>query len=100
MPGISPPTHPPGSSSPCLPGPVPSTSRSTASPPSEKPEKRRAMFSVLFEVQPKADQWDDYLGYAKLLRPELERGEGVRGQHPIPEPLPRRLDLVALELGR
>ena len=34
------------------------------------------MFSVLFEVQPRPDQWDAYLGYAKRLRPELERIEG------------------------
>jgi heme-degrading monooxygenase HmoA len=34
------------------------------------------MFSVLFEVRPKAEQWDSYLSYAKLLRPELERVEG------------------------
>ncbi|HEX3535727.1 MAG TPA: antibiotic biosynthesis monooxygenase [Stellaceae bacterium] len=34
------------------------------------------MFSVLFEVHPKADQWDAYLGYAKLLRPELEQIDG------------------------
>ncbi len=34
------------------------------------------MFSVLFEVHPKGDQWDAYLGYAKLLRPELERVKG------------------------
>src|ERR1700761_256783 len=34
------------------------------------------MFSVLFEVYPKSDQWDAYLGYAKMLRPELERVEG------------------------
>src|ERR1700682_5836731 len=34
------------------------------------------MFSVLFEVYPKAEKWDDYLGYAKLLRPELEQIEG------------------------
>jgi heme-degrading monooxygenase HmoA len=34
------------------------------------------MFSVLFEVHPKPDQWDAYLGYAKLLRPELEQIEG------------------------
>ena len=31
------------------------------------------MFAVIFEVYPKAEQWDAYLGYAKLLRPELER---------------------------
>jgi len=34
------------------------------------------MFAVLFEVHPKAEQWDAYLDYAKLLRPELERIEG------------------------
>lgn len=34
------------------------------------------MFSVLFEVHPKKEQWDAYLSYAKLLRPELERIEG------------------------
>lgn len=34
------------------------------------------MFSVLFEVHPKSDQWDAYLGYAKMLRPELERIDG------------------------
>jgi heme-degrading monooxygenase HmoA len=34
------------------------------------------MFSVLFEVHPKSDQWDAYLGYAKMLKPELERIDG------------------------
>jgi len=34
------------------------------------------VFSVLFEVQPRSDQWDAYLGYAKMLRPELERIDG------------------------
>jgi heme-degrading monooxygenase HmoA len=34
------------------------------------------MFSVLFEVYPKTEKWDDYLGYAKLLRPELEKIDG------------------------
>ncbi len=34
------------------------------------------MFAVLFEVHPKPDQWDAYLGYAKMLRPELEKIEG------------------------
>jgi heme-degrading monooxygenase HmoA len=34
------------------------------------------MFSVLFEVHPRPDRWDDYLGYAKMLRPELEQMEG------------------------
>lgn len=34
------------------------------------------MFSVLFEVRPNSDQWDAYLGYAKMLKPELEQIEG------------------------
>src|ERR1700730_6491002 len=34
------------------------------------------MFSVLFEVHPKPEQWDAYLNYAKMLRPELEAIDG------------------------
>jgi heme-degrading monooxygenase HmoA len=34
------------------------------------------MFAVIFEVNPKPDAWDSYLGYARLLRPELERIPG------------------------
>lgn len=34
------------------------------------------MFSVLFEVHPKAEHWDTYLGVAKMLRPEIERIDG------------------------
>jgi len=34
------------------------------------------MFSVIFEVHPKSDRWDAYLGYGKLLRPDLEQIEG------------------------
>ncbi len=34
------------------------------------------MFSVLFEVHPKPDQWDAYLSHAKMLRPELEQIDG------------------------
>ena len=34
------------------------------------------MFSVIFEVCPKPDQWDAYLGHAKQLKPELERIDG------------------------
>jgi heme-degrading monooxygenase HmoA len=34
------------------------------------------MFSVIFEVHPKPEQWDTYLGYAKMLRPDLEQVEG------------------------
>lgn len=35
------------------------------------------MFSVIFEVHPKPEQWDAYLGHAKMLRPELERVDGL-----------------------
>ena len=34
------------------------------------------MFSVIFEVQPKPQQWDAYLGHGKMLRPELEQVDG------------------------
>src|SRR5215467_45114 len=34
------------------------------------------MFAVIFEVSPKPSRWDDYLAYAKALKPELERIEG------------------------
>lgn len=34
------------------------------------------MFSVLFEVCPRTEQWDAYLGAAKMLRPELEQIDG------------------------
>ena len=34
------------------------------------------MFSVIFEVHPRPDQWDTYLRVAKLLRPELEQVDG------------------------
>ena len=34
------------------------------------------MFAVIFEVHPKPEQWDAYLGHAKTLKPELEKIEG------------------------
>jgi heme-degrading monooxygenase HmoA len=34
------------------------------------------MFSVVFEVHPRPDRWDAYLGHAKALRPELEKIDG------------------------
>jgi heme-degrading monooxygenase HmoA len=34
------------------------------------------MFCVLFEVRPRAGQWDNYFGAARQLRPELERIDG------------------------
>ena len=34
------------------------------------------MFSVIFEVHPRAEQWNNYLGYATMLRPELEKMDG------------------------
>jgi heme-degrading monooxygenase HmoA len=34
------------------------------------------MFSVIFEVHPKPEQWDTYLDNAKMLRPELEQIDG------------------------
>ena len=34
------------------------------------------MFAVLFEVQPRSDQWDAYMGIARMLKPELEAIDG------------------------
>jgi heme-degrading monooxygenase HmoA len=34
------------------------------------------VFSVIFEVHPRPDRWDTYLGIAKGLRPELEQVDG------------------------
>jgi len=34
------------------------------------------MFSVIFEVHPRPDQWDEYLGTARMLRSELEQVDG------------------------
>ena len=34
------------------------------------------MFAVIFEVQPNADRWDDYLTLAGQLRPELVQVPG------------------------
>jgi heme-degrading monooxygenase HmoA len=34
------------------------------------------MFSVIFEVHPRPEQWDAYLGNAMMLRPELEQIDG------------------------
>jgi heme-degrading monooxygenase HmoA len=34
------------------------------------------MFAVIFEVKPKKERFDDYLGLAKLLKPELEKIDG------------------------
>lgn len=34
------------------------------------------MFAVIFEVQPKTERWDDYLGLAGFLKPKLEAIDG------------------------
>src|SRR5258708_12234677 len=34
------------------------------------------MFSVIFEVHPKPDEWDAYIGIGKMLNPELEQIDG------------------------
>ena len=34
------------------------------------------MFAVIFEVHPKPERWDAYLGLGKMLKPELEQIEG------------------------
>jgi heme-degrading monooxygenase HmoA len=34
------------------------------------------MFAVIFEVVPKSDRWDEYLGLGRLLKPEVEAIDG------------------------
>jgi heme-degrading monooxygenase HmoA len=34
------------------------------------------MFAVIFEVHPKSDRWDAYLGLAKMLKPDVENIDG------------------------
>jgi heme-degrading monooxygenase HmoA len=34
------------------------------------------MFAVIFEVHPKPEQWDGYLGLGKMLKPEVESIDG------------------------
>ena len=34
------------------------------------------MFAVIFEVHPKPERWDAYLGLGKMLKPELEQIDG------------------------
>jgi heme-degrading monooxygenase HmoA len=34
------------------------------------------MFSVIFEVHPRPEQWDAYLSHARMLKPELEQIDG------------------------
>lgn len=34
------------------------------------------MFSVIFEVHPKPEEWEAYLGIARMLKPELEQIDG------------------------
>ena len=38
------------------------------------------MFAVIFEVQPKSERWDDYLGIAKTLKPSLEKIDQIHRQ--------------------
>ncbi len=38
--------------------------------------KDQPMFAVIFEVNPRPEAWDEYLGHASVLRPELEAIEG------------------------
>src|SRR5580704_3022979 len=82
--GISPRIIRRASSSASPPGTADLTSRSTASQRWTTEKKRRLttkleeerMFSVIFEVHPRTEQWDNYLGNAKMLRPELEEVDG------------------------
>ena len=57
------------------------------------------MFAVLFEVHPKSDRWDAYLGHASMLRPELEQVEGFVDKHSLSKPEPRWLDTLVVHLA-
>ena len=35
------------------------------------------MFSMIFKAHPRTEQWDAYLGHARMLRPELEQVDGI-----------------------
>ncbi len=58
------------------------------------------MFAVLFEVQPKPGQTDTYLGYARMLRPEVEKDRRLHRQHSLSQPDARRLAAGDVRLAR
>ena len=57
------------------------------------------MFAVIFEVVPKESRWEDYLAYAKALRPELEKIEGFLDNERF-ESRSRKGCLLSLSLWR
>ena len=57
------------------------------------------MFAVIFEVTPKRSRWEDYLGYAKALKPELEKIEGFLDNERF-ESRSRKGRLLSLSLWR
>jgi heme-degrading monooxygenase HmoA len=57
------------------------------------------MFAVIFEVSPKQSRWQDYLAYAKALKPELEKIEGFLDNERF-ESRSRKGRLLSLSLWR
>jgi heme-degrading monooxygenase HmoA len=57
------------------------------------------MFAVIFEVNPRPEAWDDYLGHAAALRPELLAIEGFIANERYSS-LGRRGWLVSLSIWR
>jgi heme-degrading monooxygenase HmoA len=57
------------------------------------------MFAVIFEVNPRPEAWDDYLGHAATLRPELVAIEGFIANERYAS-LTRKGWLVSLSLWR
>ena len=57
------------------------------------------MFAVIFEVTPKQSRWEDYLDYAKALKPELEKIEGFLDNERF-ESRSRKGRLLSLSLWR
>ena len=61
--------------------------------------REEAVFSVIFEVHPRTEQWDAYLGYAKMLKPELEQIDGFVDNIRSRSPDPQGVDRVAFGLA-
>ena len=57
------------------------------------------MFAVIFEVNPKPEQWDTYLGYAKTVAPRTGADRRVPRQRALFQPAPDGLAFVAFDMA-
>ena len=58
------------------------------------------MFAVIFEVQPKPDRWDQYLGPREAVAPGTGADRRLHRQRALQEPAHRGPLAVAVDLGR